>query len=108
MHEKFIEVTDQRTERAERVPVLSILAVFEEWDWRQERNPDGTLGPKRNVYIGTKIASHRHQGWLVKERAKDIEARIDREARGNKHYLGECGPECCFRPWVETRKKRAA
>jgi hypothetical protein len=112
MHTKTIRVTLQKNEHAIEeeieIRVLDILAVCEEWDWRQDRREDGSLGPKRQVYLGTKIGSRNHMGWIVKERATQVENLIDQAAKRNKHYLGECSAECCSRPWNEVRKKRSA
>lgn len=112
MHDKRIEVTLVNNGRGQeeriKIPVLSILAVSEVWEWVQHKNSDGTLGRKQHLFFGTHIASHMHQGWMVVERAPSVEQLIDQAAKGNKHYLYECQDGCCSRIFLPERGKRKA
>lgn len=118
MYDKKIKAICERNgiEEEIEIPVLSILSVNEIWEFRQEKNPDGTLQNKRQVYLGTHIASRNGFGWMVKERAKAIEDRIDFAAKRNKHYNGQCNCwgsreapiHCAGSMYLEKRKRKAS
>ena len=63
----------------EKIPIFSILSVDEIWD--------------KGRYYGTHIGSKNHSGWLAKERAAQIDKKI--EAVGNRCYNYKCAPTCC-------------
>ncbi len=115
MYDKKILATVERNgiDVEIEIPVLAILSVNELWEFRQERRPDGSLENKRQVYLGTHIASHMHQGWLVKDRRKSIDDKIDFAAKKNKHYMGQCNCwgkkdapiHCSGSMYLEKRKR---
>lgn len=116
MYDQKIKATIEKNgiEEEIEIPIFSILAVSELWEFRQGKRPDGTLENKRQVYLGTHVASKNHFGWMVKDRAKSVEDKIDFATKRNKHYMGQCNCwgskdapiHCAGSMYLEKRKRK--